>query len=140
MPTVSDLQFDFRIYTFKGEYKTLAGHRVTYTSDELAALLSAGYTTRFESTDTYLEMISTIQPKWTIAFNSFGGDPDQPNGAPAGNWMGLRPIHAREAIAVLTNFGYMIATQACLDQLLTFQGRSTNNGGQVFDGAMIPTQ
>ena len=140
IPAFSDLEFDFPLYPFKGEYKTLAGHRVTYTSDELAALLSAGYTTRFESTDTYLEMISTIQPKWTIAFNSFGGDPDQPNGAPAGNWMGLRPIHAREAIAFLTNFGYMISTQAFLDHLLTFQGRITNNSGKVFDVSIIPTQ
>ncbi len=140
IPAFSDLEFDLPSYPFKGEFLTTSGYRVAYDRDDLLSMLSAGYTTRIESDDSYLQMISTIQPRWTIAFNSFGGDPDQLDGAPVGNWMGLRPVHAREAIAFLINFGYMISTQEFLDHLLTFQGRITNNSGDVFDVSIIPTQ
>ena len=45
---------------------------------------------------------------WDIYFSLYGGDPDLPNGGPVGNWMGIRPVHCREVVAMFINFTYMI--------------------------------
>lgn len=60
------------------------------------------------SDDEYWAKLQQIKHGWNISFGLYGGDPDLPNGGPNGNWMGIRPVHCREAVAVLINFTYMI--------------------------------
>lgn len=55
-----------------------------------------------------MEKIEKIQHGWTIYWGLYGGDPDKPDGGPVGNWMGIRPVHIRESIALFLNFTYMI--------------------------------
>ena len=63
-----------------------------------------------ECDDPYWQKIQKITTDFLVKFRSYGGDPDAPDGGPAGNWMGLRPIHAREACALLTNMSYVLSS------------------------------
>lgn len=60
------------------------------------------------SSDPYFEKLTGIKHGWTIYWGLFNGDPDQENGGPVGNWMGIRPVHIRESVAFFLNFTYLI--------------------------------
>lgn len=62
------------------------------------------------SDDPYWEKLGAIRHGWTIYWGLYGGDPTRPDGGPVGNWMGIRPVHCRESIALFLNFTYMIDT------------------------------
>lgn len=61
-----------------------------------------------ESTDPFWEKLQKIEHGWDIYWGLYGGDPDLENGGPVGNWMGIRPVHCRESVALFLNFTYMI--------------------------------
>lgn len=82
-----------------------------------------------ESEDPYWQKLQQIIHGWNIAFSLFGGDPDQPNGGPVGNWMGIRPVHCREAVAFFLNFTYMIDMPEHEQILRENQDRLYGNGG-----------
>lgn len=82
-----------------------------------------------ESEDPYWQKLQQIIHGWNIAFSLFGGDPDQPNGGPVGNWMGIRPVHCREAVAFFLNFTYMIDMPEHEEILRENQDRLYGNGG-----------
>lgn len=63
---------------------------------------------KVDSPEEYWKRIEGIKHGWTIYWGLFGGDPEQPNGGPSGNWMGIRPVHIRESIAFFLNFTYLI--------------------------------
>lgn len=60
------------------------------------------------SEDPYWKKLRKIEHGWTIRFALYGGDPEKPDGGPVGNWMGIRPVHCREVVALFLNFTYMI--------------------------------
>ena len=93
----------------------------------LTAALDASY--EVISGDTYWEKLQAIRHGWKVTFNLYGGDPDQPNGGPAGNWMGIRPVHCREVVAFFLNFTYMIDMQEHEDILRANEDRLYGNGG-----------
>lgn len=82
-----------------------------------------------ESDDLFWKKIRAIKSKWYIKWDSFGGNPDIPSGGPVGNWMGIRPVHIRESIAIWLNVGYMITLPDFKDRVLSYQGRLYGNGG-----------
>ncbi len=100
----ADLSFDIPV---SGGYMltTRGGYNIEINSSSLDALKSAKY--EIESEDPYWKKLLTIMPTWRIQFNLFGADPTKPGkqGA-AGNWLGIRPVHAREAIVLLINLAY----------------------------------
>lgn len=63
---------------------------------------------KFVSDDAYWAKLQEIKHGWNVSFGLYGGNPDLPDGGPNGNWMGIRPVHCREVVAVLINFTYMI--------------------------------
>lgn len=65
-----------------------------------------------------------------IRFSSYGGNPNAENGAPNGNWMGIRPVHIRESIALWLNVAYMITLPDFEEKLMKYQGRLYGNGGE----------
>lgn len=76
------------------------------------------------SDDPYWEKLGAIRHGWTIYWGLYGGDPTRPDGGPVGNWMGIRPVHCRESIALFLNFTYMIDTpeheQICVKMKISF--------------------
>ena len=82
-----------------------------------------------ESEDPYWKKLQQILHGWTIAFSLFNGDPDRPDGGPSGNWMGIRPVHCREAVAFFLNFTYMIDMPEHEVILRENQDRLYGNGG-----------
>ena len=64
-----------------------------------------------QSEDDYWIRLQKIKIPWTIFWGLFGGDPDKPDGGPSGNWMGIRPVHCREAVAFMLNVTYMFGLE-----------------------------
>lgn len=93
---------------------------------------------RITSTDPYWEKLQKIQHGWNIGFELYGGNPDQPNGGPVGNWMGIRPVHCREVVALFLNFTYMIDMPEHEEILRQNADRLYGNGG-VNDKVSVET-
>lgn len=65
----------------------------------------------------------------TIGFDLYGGDPERADGGPVGNWMGIRPVHCREVVALFLNFTYMIDMPEHEQILRANADRLYGNGG-----------
>lgn len=98
----------------------------------------AGMTFKIESDDPYLQKLQEIRHGWTVHFSLYGGDPEREDGGPAGNWMGIRPVHCREAVAFFLNFTYMIDMPEHEQILRDNQDRLYGNGG-VDDKVSVET-
>lgn len=81
------------------------------------------------SGDPYWQKLRAIKHGWNIRFSLYGGDPTREDGGPAGNWMGIRPVHCREAVAFFLNFTYMIDMPEHERILMENQDRLYGNGG-----------
>ena len=84
---------------------------------------------RASSEDPFWEKLKAIEHGWNISFALYGGNPELPNGGPAGNWMGIRPVHCREAVALFLNFTYMIDMPEHEEILRENADRLYGNGG-----------
>lgn len=107
--------------------RTESGRWVRIPRLEPAAL--DGIEFRIESEDPYWEKLCAIRHGWTIAFSLFGGDPEREDGGPSGNWMGIRPVHCREVVALFLNFTYMIDMPEHEEILRANEDRLYGNGG-----------
>lgn len=100
------------------------------------AFASAEY--RISSGDPFWAKIEAIEHGWNISFSLYGGNPDLPDGGPVGNWMGIRPVHCREAVALFLNFTYMIDMPEHEEILHANADRLYGNGG-VEDKVTVET-
>lgn len=89
----------------------------------------SGIEFKIESDDPYMEKLNAIIHGWNIRFDLYGGDPTKPDGGPVGNWMGIRPVHCREAVALFLNFTYMIDMPEHEEILRANEDRLYGNGG-----------
>ena len=89
----------------------------------------SGIEFKIESNDPYLEKLNDIIHGWNIRFHLYDGDPTKPDGGPVGNWMGIRPVHCREAVAFFLNFTYMIDMPEHEEILRANEDRLYGNGG-----------
>lgn len=89
----------------------------------------SGIEFKIESDDPYLEKLKAIIHGWNIRFDLYNGDPTKPDGGPVGNWMGIRPVHCREAVAFFLNFTYMIDMPEHEEILKANEDRLYGNGG-----------
>ena len=92
-------------------YYTESGKRVKIPRQE--TFTNSQIEFKLVSDDPYWKMIEQIKVNWYLSFASYGGDPDAPDGQPAGNWRGVRPVHIREYIAYFTNVAYMWELPEC---------------------------
>lgn len=93
---------------------------------------------RISSDDPFWAKIEAIEHGWNISFSLYGGNPDLPDGGPVGNWMGIRPVHCREAVALFLNFTYMIDMPEHEEILHANVDRLYGNGG-VEDKVTVET-
>ncbi len=85
---------------------TESGRQIEVQQLDIAALANAQF--KIESSDPYWSKLEKIKHGWNIYWGLYGGNPDLENGGPTGNWMGIRPVHCRESVALFLNFTYMI--------------------------------
>ena len=89
-------------------YRTESGRQIQIAPLPAQDLVSAEF--KIESSDGYWAKLQQIKHGWDIYWGLYGGNPDLPDGGPVGNWMGIRPVHCRETVAMFINFTYMIDT------------------------------
>ncbi len=99
---------------------------------ELAPIDLSGATEaefRIRSNDPFWGKLQAIKHGWNIGFALYGGNPELPDGGPVGNWMGIRPVHCREVVALFLNFTYMIDMPEHEEILHANVDRLYGNGG-----------
>lgn len=95
---------------------------------------------KYETEDPYIAKINKVKASYLITFHHFGGNPDAADGGPSGNWMGLRPVHAREACVALTNFAYLFSLDQFrydVDNSQDLDGLFDNDGETLVDRTTI---
>lgn len=140
IPAFCDARFSFSKEMPLQEFTLESKSKIQLSQTEVRTLIASGL--EFECQDPYMQKIYTIKHEWYVFFDSYGGDPDAFDGAPAGNWMGIRPVHIRELIAAMTNISYMISTPEFESHLMGFQGQIWGNGGKdsILDVSVILPQ
>ncbi len=108
-------------------YRSESGRLVEIPATDAQDISITGF--KVESEDPYWSKLQDIRHGWNITFSLYGGDPDREDGGPAGNWMGIRPVHCREAVALFLNFTYMIDMPEHEEILQENQDRLYGNGG-----------
>ncbi len=128
IPDFADLDFRLDISgDERVELRTDGGNYISLDSTQISSYLDGTLT--IESSCEFWAKIQTIRAGWFIEYHHYEGDPDEPDGGPAGNWIGLRPVHAREGVAFLLNAAYMIALDDFAAELATYQGLINSNAG-----------
>lgn len=127
IPAFCGASFDFSKELDTYEFLTASNSKLAIKKADVLELIEMGV--EIECDDPYWRKVKQIQASWLLSFASYGGDPDAPDGKPVGNWMGMRPVHIREAIAFMINLGYMISTEEFATYLEGFQGQIWGNGG-----------
>ncbi len=147
IPAVSDEYFDLAYFDtipgFADFYEALplvqrssmcrteSGRQIEVHQMQASELAGAEF--KVESTDPYWEKLTKIEHGWDIYWGLYGGDPEREDGGPVGNWMGIRPVHCRESVALFLNFTYMIDMPEH-EQILT------ENADQLYDDNKNPIQ
>ena len=129
LPAFGNVMLDLPMRTKETVFRMESGKYVSLPAREWDDLSALEF--KIVSDDPYWQKIMRIRAKWLISFNSYGGDPDADDGAPAGNWMGIRPVHIREAVALMTNIAYLCTLDAYAAKLEALQGVVMGNDGQT---------
>lgn len=106
IPAFGDAYLDVPMLKKPTVCKGESGRLINIQKLTAAQLKTAQF--KIGSTEEFWKKIEKIKHGWTIYWGLYGGDPDRPDGGPVGNWMGIRPVHIRESIALFLNFTYMI--------------------------------
>lgn len=115
-----ELPFLTKDCTFKtASGKSVVIRRNPYFPDDMLSLRSTSYCD-------YWQKLQQIKHGWTISFSLYGVEPD---GSHVGNWMGIRPVHCREAVALFLNFTYMIDMKEHEEILRANEHLLYGNGG-----------
>lgn len=106
IPAFADFWCELPITQKEAMYRTESGKYVKIPAFDASSL--TGMKLKADSEDPYWKKLEKIEHGWRISFSLYGGDPERPDGGPVSNWMGIRPVHCREAVALFINFTYMI--------------------------------
>ena len=122
IPAISNEYFDLAYFDtipgFADFYETMplvqrasvcrleSGRQIQVPQFEISQL--SGIDFKVESSDPFWAKLQKIEHGWDICWGLYGGNPEKEDGGPVGNWMGIRPVHCRESVALFLNFTYMI--------------------------------
>lgn len=128
VPAFADFYGELRSVQHKTLFRSESGRIVETDPISLSDLATATF--RITSDDPFWNKLEAIEHGWNISFALYGGNPELPNGGPVGNWMGIRPVHCREAVALFLNFTYMIDMPEHEEILRANVDRLYGNGGK----------
>lgn len=131
IPSFADFYESLPLVKHTAMCATESGRLIEAGPLEAADLTNAEF--RIETTDPYWSKLQQIEHGWTIRWGLYGGDPDREDGGPVGNWMGIRPVHCRESVALFLNFTYMVDMPEH-EQILR------ENAGKLYDDNKKPIQ
>lgn len=127
VPAFADFVEPLPALSREAVYRTESGRIVKLPRLGADGLQGADF--KIVSADPYWAKLGRIEHGWNIRFDLYGGDPTRPDGGPSGNWMGIRPVHCREAVAFFLNFTYMIDMPEHEEILRANEDRLYGNGG-----------
>ena len=108
-------------------FPTASGKRVTIRKNPHFA--DAMLTLRATSYSDYWWKLQQIKHGWDISFSLYGGDPTKPDGGPSPNWIGIRPVHCREAVALFLNICYITDMKEHEEMIRANENLLYGNGG-----------
>lgn len=108
-------------------FPTASGKRVTIRKNPHFA--DAMLTLRATSYSDYWRKLQQIKHGWDISFSLYGGDPTKPDGGPSPNWIGIRPVHCREAVALFLNICYITDMKEHEEMIRANENLLYGNGG-----------
>ena len=121
-------QFDYQPAFTKKEasYKTGDGKYISFYQEYFTTI---DFKFSIKSDDEHFQKISTIKSSWNISFSNFHW-----NGVgETGNWREMSAIYAREWVAIMTNYAYMVSTPEYKEIILNYKkvlsGDLYGNGG-----------
>lgn len=129
LPAFSDVWLQIPATERSMIFPTVSGNHTTLpplTANELQ-----GGEITIESEDEYWSRLQKIKIPWTLSFNLFGTDPYKPDGGPAGAWIGIRPLHCREAVAFMLNVTYMFGLEEVVQLMRDNAGKLYGNDGKT---------
>lgn len=140
IPSFADISLSLTLTEKSAIYKTREGEYIEI--DRMADITAKDIEFEIVSDDIYLEKISKIIPQWKLYFSTYGSDPDLPNGGLGDNfpWLGIRPVHIRESIALLTNVAYMFSMEDYSNLILNYEGDFIGNQGVILDKTKVLQQ
>ena len=109
-------------------FTTASGKRVTvrknpYFPDAMLTLRPTSYCD-------YWRKLERIRHGWNISFSLYGGDPTKPDGGPTPNWVGIRPVHCREAVALFLNVCFITDMKEHEEMIRANEHLLYGNGGK----------
>lgn len=128
VPAFADFYGELRSVQHETFFRSESGRIIK--TDPIPISELAATTFRITSSDPFWDKLDAIEHGWNISFALYGGNPELPNGGPVGNWMGIRPVHCREAVALFLNFTYMIDMPEHEEILRANVDRLYGNGGK----------
>ena len=131
IPAFADIKTSIKVLE-KEVYRTESGKVQQFSAEEMNP---ASLSFKIACKDPYWTKISRIKAKWYIKFVLNGGNPV--TGTPYKNWLGIRPVHCREAVALYLNIGYMCTLERFQQRVLTFQGTLLDNNKNAIDTSKI---
>lgn len=127
IPAFADFYGELPIAVREVFCQTTSGDIIETGPLDVPTIQTATFTA--SSDDPYWEKLQAIKHGWNISFSLYGGNPELPDGGPISNWMGIRPVHCREAVALFLNFTYMIDMPEHEEILRANVDRLYGNGG-----------
>lgn len=127
IPDFADIFLDIPAMSKALTFTTESGRIVRAPKLSLDDLRAAEF--KIDSECPYWKQLQSITIDWTARFELFGGNPEREDGGPNGNWMGIRPVHCREVVALFINFTYMIDMPEHEALLMENGDRLHGNGG-----------
>lgn len=137
IPNFADIYLTSTLTEKDAIYKTSDGKYIKVK--KMVDIKAGDIEFEFESNDLYLEKISQLKPRWFLQFSLYGTNPDIPSGGLGmnGTWIGIRPVHIREAISIFTNAAYMFSTDKFQEVLVNYDGDIKGNDGLPLDKSKI---